>query len=395
MAFYRADKENDRERDVARHRKYRISDFWSSGSADQNFLITGGGQNEQIWGLYYAVENYLEKKGRPVIILHNNKNLDATFYPELKAHFPEINYWAFGNPAKAYEPFAGMNKEWIMEVLRELCDGMLEVEAYAEAFLNVLACYEKSLGLHNIRRLCGKSDEEILQLARRAGLGQPSGITQNVTGGIRFRRVISNLSGSAKNIFSANVGMENSVTAVLKNPSGRQVISITVGSGNTDVLLKYLSGELLLLEDQEFLVVVYDLGVKEENGLGNLLTKTSAHYAIGLCSEEIYGMFLDHDDKTYQAVRGRIKKKLILRYTDAQAAEKISDIAGCYDKTVRHDITAPTMPWTIIKPRAKGKPKQKYPRLEADELTQMQAEAAILQGHRGHSIYFVQRVEYY
>ena len=61
---------------------------------------------------------------------------------------------------------------------------------------------------------------------------------------------------------------------------------------------------------------------------------------------------------------------------------------------VRQDITAPTMPFTLIKPRAKGKPKQKYPRIEADEITQMHAEAAILQGHRGHTIYFVQRLDY-
>lgn len=394
MAFYRADRANDRERDVVRYRRYKARKFWDSGPAEQNFLITGGDQSEQLWSLYYAVENYLGKTNCPVIILHNNGNLDVTFRPEFQAEFPDMDYWVFGSQSRTYQPFYGMERDQIMDVLRELCDGMLEVEAYAEAFLNILSCYETSLCLQNIRRLCEKSDEEILLLAEEAGLGQPIGITQNVIGGIRFRRVISNLYSSAKNICGSAMDAGQSISSILRNSSGNTVISIAAGSGNTDVLLKYLAGELASLEDREFLIVIYDLGVKAENGLKTLLTKISVHYTLGLCSEEICGMFLEDDDRTYQMVRGRIKKKVILRYTDAQAAEKISDIAGCYDKIVKHDIVAPTMPWTIIKPRAKGKPKQKYPRIEADEITQMRKEAAILQGHREHTIYFVQHMDY-
>jgi len=394
MAFYRTDRENDRARDVIRKNRYRASEFWGSGLPGQNFLITGGNVANQIWGLYYAVEDYLLRKRCPVIILHNSPSLDSTFYPELKARFPDIQYEYFGPDARTYQPFAGMRKAAVKAVLRELCDGDVDMEAYADAFIDILSCYERSLSLNYIKKLCAEKDAGIIQLAENAGMARPVGISE--TAGRKFRQVISRLSDSADNVYGGRLRLnfEKSITSILSSRKNDQVISIAAGSGHTDTFLKYLAHELMETGSQEFLVVVYDLEIRPENGLKTLLTKTSAHYTTGLCSKEIYSMFVEDGDRTYRSVRSRIKKIMILKYFDAGAAENIANIAGEYEKEIKQKIVAPVMPWQFIKPKAVAKPKQKYPRLEADELTEMGPDACMLYGHAGHSVYFVTDMDY-
>ena len=353
-------------------------------------------------GLNYAVLDYLRRKQRPVVVLHSSAELDAVLYNETRREDSSITYTAFGNGRKNYQPFVGMDVPKVVEAIKGQCklNAMLnetDLAAYATCFLTVLAQFEKEPSLHNIFKLSRETNEQIVRRARYAGQPQNiiSGIETHAGTGEQFAGIIKSLVESLKNsMYSPIVNAGQSICSCFQKNGNRQVISLNIGAYNTSAAIRCLADELAVLSGQEFLLVIYDVDVDGKNGLKELLTNRRASYSIGLCSEEIRGMFENIGQDGYNTVRARMTKKVIFSYTDAEVAKSINNIAGEYEKTTKVKQKAPHMPWNPMPPAADTKAKVMMPKIEASEICEMKEGAAMLYGHAKDTIYFVRRLYY-
>lgn len=396
MAFKVADPRNDKERHVVRKSKYHLFDFWKAGMPGEGFIITGGREDEQIWGLYHAVEDYIQRKQRPVVILHNNIGLDATFQKNLLERFPGLSYERIGGKYKNYMPFDGMSKEHIVTCIENQCKGTTGVDEskigqYTDSLLKILEKYKTSNALCYLEEICNATDAEIIGLAERAGMNQnvKNGIQMNTSAGMEVRKIIMNLNKSFSSIYSSQKGPWINIGRFIKQRTGNRVLSLCIGSVNIDKMLLVLRDELSLLSDDEFLLVLYDIGVNERNGLGEIFSSPQNRFTRGICSAEVTGMFSGRAVEAFEVWRARIKKWMILKYTDAAAARKISNLFSEYMMQQTVTVKAPKKWWEIFFAKAPGESLVKSEVLEAGEICEVGYQNAILYGHSGVEILFV------
>ena len=396
MSFKFADPKNDKERHVVRKARYRLSDFWKTTEPSEGFIITGGKEDEQIWGLYHAVEDYIRRKQRPVVILHNNQNLDGVLRQNLLLQFPDLHYDRVGGIHKNYMPFDGMSKRSVVSCIKNQCRNIggineLSVGQYMDSLLSILEEYKTSNALCYISELCEASDEEIIELSERAGLNQitRNGIQMNTGAGMEVREMIKGLQKSFSEICNLREKGWINIGRFMKQGTGNRVLSLCIGSADTNQMLMALRDELMLLNQEEFLLIMYDIGINEKNGLGELLGNTQNKFALGICSAEVAGMFSGNSVEYFAIARARIGKWMILSYRDARAASRISDLFASYMMEQTVEVKAPKKPWQFVFAKAPGKAKVKMEVLEPGEICEIGYRNAILYGHSGVELLFV------
>ncbi|MCI6006484.1 MAG: hypothetical protein SOY73_10090 [Blautia sp.] len=396
MAFKIADPKNDKARHVVRKNRYRLSDFWRSGEPGEGFVITGGKEDEQIWGLYHAVEDYIRRKQRPVVILHNNRNLDGVLQQNLLLKFPGLRYERVGGKRRNYMPFDGMSKRSVVTCMKNQCRNIssaneLAIGQYMDSLISILEEYKTSNALCYISQLCSSSDEEIIDLAQRADVDQitRNGIQMNTNAGMEVREMVKGLKKSFSEIYSGREGDWINIGRFVKQGTGNRVLSLYIGGADTDKMLMALRDELILLNNNEFLLVMYDITVNEKNGIGELLGNTQNRFTLGICSAEVAGMFSGNAVEYFGISRARIKKWMILSYSDARAASRISDLFASYMMEQTVEVRAPKKPWQLVFAKAPGKARVKMEVLEPGEICEIGYQNAILYGHSGVDIMFV------
>lgn len=396
MAFKVADVKNDKERNVVRKKRYSLYQFWKTGEPGEGFVITGGREDEQIWGLYHAIEDYIERTQRPVVILHNNKQLDSVLREYLVNRFEGLKYEKVGGILKNYMPFDGMSKQHIVTAVKNQCKNIagvneLKIGQYMNSLLSILEQYKTSNALSYISEICNASDAEIVGLAEKAGLGQlvKNGIQLNAEAGIEVRELIKDLIKSFSRIYNGGNSSWTNIGRFLKQKTGNRVLSLCIGAANTDQMLMALRDELSLLNNDQFLLVLYDIGINERNGFGELLGNPQNQFTLGICSKEIAGMFSGRAVEAFEIVRARLRKWVFLSYTDANAAAKVSNLFDSYMMEQTVDVKAPKKPWELIFAKAPGKTKVKMEKLLPGEICEIGYQNAILYGHAGSTLLFV------
>lgn len=398
MAFKIADPVNDRARNVVRRHRYSITNFFEAGVPGEGFIITGGHTDEQIYGLYHGIRDFMHRNYKPVVIFHNTPELDLVLRENLQKHITDLRYECVGNGRKMYMPFDGMSKRHVVNTMIHECAGMngvnqLKIGQYMDSLLTILEQYKNSNALCYISEICKLTDAEIIQLAERAGLNRMvcNGIQHNTEAGMEIREIIRRLEKSASSICSYRTNHASwiNIGKFLMQSTGNRVLSINIGGVDTDEVLMAMRDELSILNQNQFLLVFYDLGMNERNGMGELLANPQNRFTLGICSQDVAGMFCGNSSEYFQTVRARIKKWMFLTYTDAGAAAKVSNLFDSYMMEQTVDIKAPKKPWEIFYGKAPGKMKVKMEKLEPGELCEIDYGNAILYGHSGTTILFV------
>lgn len=399
MSFYRKDKANDSVRKVVREASSSLGEFWASGDGGQNFLITGGSPEVRAFALAQAVENYLRQKGAPVILFHNDPRTAATILAALKTSMPQVKVTAFGAQNRNYLPLSEMSKDAVMECLRgqivlSKYSDRMGIELCASSYLNILEKYEERMSLTSLRKLSMESNATLVALARQVHLPENdiTNITDMAHASAGLREILRQLDASAGHICNGS-GRGQSISGCLRHFQRRQVILVETGTANSARLIACLADEIRMLRIHvpQLLLVINDLMLHQEDALLKLAQSAiDGRLSVGVCSTALEAML--PEETAYRPLRALMRKKLLFRYSDGEAAKKLCDIFGEYEHTTKTLVMAPVKPWTIIKPKAPGMSKERRPRVEASELLEMGTYSAVLYGHQGDNIVFAQRV---
>ncbi len=400
--FHDRNAENDRARNVTRKDTFRVADFWKSGEPGEGFIITGGRQDERVWGLYHAIEDYIRRTQRPVILLHNTVGMDQTLRRHLKERFPCLHYENVGGILRNYMPFDGMGRENVVECIKNQsrCEGSAreQVGQYMNSFLAILEQYKKSHALTYLCDMAHSNDEELMRMAREAGVEAEARIginTNNRTAATVAKEAIKALYQSFLPISNGQEGPWINIGRFLKQRTGARVLSLRIGASNPDRMLMALRDELALLGNEKFLLVLCDIHINQNNAFDRLIEDSSKRFAKAFCADDVYGMFDEESVKAFDTARSRIRKWMILKYTDAMAAERISSVFGKYMMKVTVKVTAPKKPFEIFKAVAPGHAKTEANILEPSEICSMNYKNAILYGHAQKELLFVTRQLHY
>lgn len=398
MSFYISDKTNDPRRKVVRPSYASLREFWSAGDGGQNFLITGGSPQVRTFPLIGAVDNYLRTKGAPVVILHNDARAAATISGELRHSIPGIRVTSFGPRQKNYLPLSEMSKDDVLECLRgqitlSYYTDRMGIELCASGYLNILERYDERLSLASLRKLSMESNATIISLARQVHLpeNEITNITDNANASAGLREILRQLDVSAGYI-SDGSGRGQSISGCLKHFERRQVLLIETGAANPARLIACLADEIRMLRTRypQLLLVVNDIIIHKDDALLKLAQSAiDGQLSLGICSSTLEVML--PEDEVYRPLRALMRKKLLLKYSDGDAAKKLCDIFGTYEHITKTVVMAPVKPWTLIKPKAPGMAKEIRPRVEDAELLEMDFTSAILYGHQGDNISFVRQ----
>lgn len=399
MSFYIKDKTNDPIRKVVRQSDSSLKAFWGAGDGGQNFLIAGGAPDVRAFALSGAVENYLRQKGAPVILFHNDPRTAATITANLNRSMPGVRVTSFGPQRKNYLPLSEMRKDDVLECLRgqialSSYTDRMGIELCASSYLDILERYDERMSLASLRKLSRETNATIVTLARQVHLpeNEITNITDNANASAGLREILRQLDVSAGYISNGS-GRGQSISGCVKRYHPRQVILVETGTANPARLIACLSDEIRMLRMRypQLLLVMDDVMLHREDALLKLAQSAiDGRLSVGVCSRTLEAML--PEEEVYRSLRALMRKKLLLQYSDGDAAKKLCDIFGTYEHTTKTVVMAPVKPWTIIKPKAPGMAKELRPRVEATELLEMGHGSAILYGHQGDSIVFARQL---
>ena len=313
----------------------------------ENIGIFGGKLEQRNSVIEYAISRYLGNIG--IIVLHNNEWLERdlnrfqNLYPKLfsSGYHPEVCF--INNNNLIYEPFAGMGKNRIAEIiypeLSKESHNYGQQHLYSEVlkkYLDILEYMEQPFSLHNLWKLCNMRlecvEEEIL-----------SSFPVEVAKDIYATLIRDNLANQVKadvNAFAdrleGRIWKKNApqtsvslVRAVQRNA----LISIRMTLKNLSVQ-DYLAAELnyLIEENQKFVLIIdsVDMG---ESQLKNVILNP----AMNFCRILSGSSNLELGDKVTEGdncMLHKMDKLILFQCVNAVAAKTYSNLMGTYLKKV-------------------------------------------------------------
>lgn len=289
------DRMNRRRRNVLHRSSFPEDSFWS-GVRMGDFLISGGEQIEQSLAVLSYVRTTLRSSKRTIIILDGTGGLEhsliSMYSGTLKTGRGTL--YVYSPAHKGYDVFGGLDLCTVLQFLTEVTArqprGSEISPAYMEAVLEVVKSVT-SLTMENIRKLLTRTDNEILQIAIRAGIEQHHiDILANPgSSGQSFRAFFPNLEIGFLNIWCRNTAEGHNI---VRDLSAGGVIYINAQSKRPELFFKYFSivlDYIGIAQYSKFDIIFYNNPLL--NGYGLLEHIESAmqrtNETIGICSGNI------------------------------------------------------------------------------------------------------------
>ncbi len=289
------DRMNRRNRNVSYRSSFPEDRFWRDIRTG-DFLITGGEQMERSQAVLSYVRTILSSSKRTIIILDGTGGLESSLI-SMYSGTPKTGrgtLYVYSPTHKGYDVFGGMDPYTVLQFLTEVTArqprGSEISPAYMEAVLAVVKTVT-SLTMENIRKLLTKKDDEILQIARRAGIAQHyiDVLANPGSNGQNFRAFFPNLELVFSNIWSRNTAEGHNI---VRDISAGGVIYINAQSKRPELFYKYFGIVLDYIgasQYSRFDTIFYEISLRSSYGLLEHIegAMQRTNETIGICSGNI------------------------------------------------------------------------------------------------------------
>lgn len=281
---------NSENRDVQEYRTpLQMSNFWNKTSG-QNFLISGGTEEQRSQVLSSAIRDYRRRRRGPIIILNGSRSFESTLLPDLKKGSLGKAVVSSGN-YQNYDLFYGLSdyviRDLILTAARDTVGtNIAALGDYTEAFLKVLQA-KYTPDFHSMKALADLGDQQIADFGASHGVaGRYLDYLRNGTAGSTFRRTLEDLGGAFRTIHGA--GETGCNLSRMDHTDG--IYLLWTNSGSTRLFNQVIARELEHLRDTrgiDYFLILNDTNLERNDPLFTVAERAKRQGSCGICYGDV------------------------------------------------------------------------------------------------------------
>lgn len=280
--------------------------------------------------------------GRPVIVLHcGNRDLEEMLD---NVFFSEAGYHCVNTRNPIYDPFDGLPKEEISQLVLNSSGTAYKVDRSGGVYINGLTDYLTTRGRRTLTRTYIECPHD--QIFNRVKQEQSAGhvsaedatyiisqLTQGKTEQGAVEQYFRNLNLQASCILASKSNVDKAIS-IKKNIAAKEVIVIDLISASNNLLISVVFQELrnAMAEGQEYTLILDSIPVDSSESLGQLLRNYSNSCNFVYSSNDVYAE-TQSTEALFNTIMARANNVFVMQHNAAETNRRFSENFGHYRKT--------------------------------------------------------------
>ena len=336
----------------------------------------------------------------PVILLHNHDaRLESLAYDAWNRAFENVvndkrtPIWILNQDNRGLEPFYNMPEMQVISAIRQFAKKLEytptpRLDRVVRAHIRVLRELDIPVSLSGFYYLTqfqdmGEFHGNILSLPCGEAEGKLIWAEMGVDADDRsqfdlFRTVVNSFAGeSLQSAWNCDNSISNINLQSAFDSCG--TLALSINDMYSDLLLKYILEEMRISLGRQYLLIIDNLRVTDEQFV-DFLRQANSNCSLGIVGESIADMF--GSDEIFQKIAERMNLFVILKHSTGKTAERLSELFGKYDRTKVEESSGSSRGFFSILPRDRHKDirytTENVYRVMPEEITGLGPEQAII-----------------
>lgn len=332
-------RDNTLNRGVVEYLPSQIEAFFDPGEVLGNVIVSGGDEFIRLRALARVVDCAYSQHYVPVIIHAGNYKLEKY----LTNCFGTTNVSYLNGQFPYYEPFEGLNDSEICHIIMNATTPNFEIKGLGKYYIDGISGFIRSKGIQPYLWMyvtCPHMDlnDKVNQALMNGKISEADArriLSQIVQGELErgnIENFFSKLRSEAEYIIAKKNNLHRSVS-IRKTARLRGAVVIDIRSSSNDLLINIIMNELEMLRNsgEHVLLCMDGIQTRDNKMIENYLLSSGNQAIVCMTGSDVYTDFSGNDSLFYK-VASMSSKIILSRHLSAFSCQKLSGLAGEYDK---------------------------------------------------------------